>query len=365
MSAFEEQLDNTDPNAKQRWKYKGPWLAGMQDGEFERWLDDTLKKSGSSRSAWRRFLHKKLWAEKKAEAAREQRNSRLSLDGGAVAPAEVEQPTPSELQQYQKRLREEHNSHGLSSTLTAHICEFLDLPNVYTQPQSSVGFNPMQALQIANLTNADSETGPPTTHPSAGLGHLRTAAVMTNHPIQGPVKERIAVESRVVRPRTQLGKVLEYVAKVGVGGIVADDAVSATSKSPSSSRGGESEADKAAHSLDDLSEDGGKIWITPRDAYIDHRSRIKLSVGRAGQEAIALAEAAKQGGTRERVDEIFQMKTAGRVGAAGGRTPSATLPAGMGFRPPRAGTGAPASGRAPTRPYQGVEGFDAEMSRSE
>ena len=150
---------------------------------------------------------------------------------------------------------------------------------------------------------------------------------MSNHPIYGPQKSRTPVEARVVRPRTSHARINEYQAKLGVGGIVADDAVSATSSSPrSTSRGGD-EADKFAHALDPDVAGGNKMWVVPETAYIDHNSRIRLAVSRAGGEAAAVKNA--QSDERKKVNEIWGMKGAGRV-TGPARSATAVLPEGMG-----------------------------------
>jgi hypothetical protein len=72
MSVYEDFLDNTDPNAApvvlrsgadatdgpqtteaRRWKYAGPFVAGMQEGEFQRWVQRQLR---ARREEWTEYL---------------------------------------------------------------------------------------------------------------------------------------------------------------------------------------------------------------------------------------------------------------------------------------------------------------------
>lgn len=151
---------------------------------------------------------------------------------------------------------------------------------------------------------------------------------------------------------------------------MADDSVSATSRAPNATVGGGGrDEDRLAHALDPDAKGGNKIWVTPESAYVDHNSRIRLGVTRAGVEAVAVKE-----GNRKRVAEITAMKGAGRVvGRGEGRVavlPESMVGRGPGLRLPQnsaATTRQPAqgAGAGAGTGYGGVEGFDAEMRRGQ
>jgi len=383
MSVFEEWLDNTDPEAVyeqpapqvasygaaetpkrsvQRWKHAGPWLAGMQDGEFEKFLS-SKQQSGpskqpgpSDRKQWRKHLRKEIMAEKKEAAELEARDAQPSLQNFVWGDHEAdairaeakrsEKPTNQERKDFEKRLRDEHASLGLSSPLTRIISEFLDLPNVHVTrdslSQRSTTGGRFFASDADASTRDSSEAGPPSTHPAAGLSHLRTNAFMHNHPLYGPQKEQIPVEARVVRPRTRLGANQEHIAKLGVGGFVSDDSATATS-GPLRSR----HMKDLAHQLDEQAEGGNKIWVVPETASVDHKSRVRLAITRAGQEGVAIRT-----GDEKKIREIVEMKGGRRSGGSVQEGLSEAMLAARGAR-----------GIAPRRRPE-VMGFDDELARA-
>merc|ERR1711964_913431 len=64
------------------------------------------------------------------------------------------------------------------------------------------------------------ETGPPKTHPSAGLSYSLTNAHTYNHPVWGPQKNPPPVQSRVVMPKSAATG--QFGAALGVGGFVTE-----------------------------------------------------------------------------------------------------------------------------------------------
>jgi len=59
---FEQDIDNTDPavdadSTKKRWKHKGPWIAGMTDGEFETYIKREIR---DMRDDFKRMLMSKI-----------------------------------------------------------------------------------------------------------------------------------------------------------------------------------------------------------------------------------------------------------------------------------------------------------------
>ncbi|KAF2484817.1 mitochondrial ribosomal protein MRP51 [Neohortaea acidophila] len=322
VGVFEAWLDNTDPDAPpltirrpvagrmvveqspkqmQRWKHRGPWLAGMQDGDFERYVGEKI---GKKKEEWRAFLGKKWRANEIQRAKSDARKTEEPLTEEQVREMENLQPTEEQLSAYEKQLRDDHAYQGLSSNLTALISAFLDLPAVYSAAASRLNPN---GLYNQLISAVEGDRGPPTTHPSGGLSHLRTDAIMHNHPIYGPQRDKPPVEARVVRPRTRNGAVLEYMAKLGVGGIVTDDSHSATSRSPET--GNMKPEDRATHALDENTHGGNRLWVHPEVATMDHNSRVHLRVNRARAEAVAVRT-----NNKEELDAIQQSKSSGGGG---------------------------------------------------
>ena len=242
-SVFESNYDNTfqddsDPN-KQRWKYRGPWLAGKTEGEFKRYVERDVK---SRRLDFKRFLRERLAEERRIARQREATESGENLEGSdsvAVSDGDVEV--------YIKRLRsDEYKLHRL-------IEEYLDLPRG----------------RGAATTSYD-KRGPPTTHPSAGLSYLRTAAHTYNHPLLGPQEEPPPVQARVIRPQTTANQLKYDKALIGVGGVVADDDRLSFTRDKTGITG-----------YNPDSPGGAKVYIrVPTKASIDSRGRIELSTRR-------------------------------------------------------------------------------------
>lgn len=195
-SVFESKHDNTyqddsDPS-QQRWKYRGPWLAGKTEGEFKRYVEKDVKRQ---KSGFKRFLRERLAEEKATARRREATESGEDFeapDSVAVSEEDVEV--------YVRSLRnDERKLHTL-------IEEYLDLPR-----------------DRGSATTTYDKKGPPTTHPSAGLSYLRTGSFTYNHPLLGPQEEPAPVQARVIRPQTTAANTKHDRALIGVGGVVAED----------------------------------------------------------------------------------------------------------------------------------------------
>ena len=370
LSVYESWVDNTDPepglnlrakglpptgnksaepNTRIRWKHAGPWIAGMQQGEFDAYLSRQI---ATRRPEWRALLARKLVKNKVASAIGNARDLGETMDKTAVENLRnTYRPTEEEITEYQKSLRDEHMAaaEALSTDLTTYICEFLDLPAVTADTAS--GPDLMKTLSVDTT-----DEGPPSTHPGAGLSHIRTNAVMHNHPIYGPQLHPPPVESRVLKPRMfRYNSKVSYKAKLGVGGVVTYDSDSLTR---STGRRLESvdEADQLATELDPDLVGGNKIWVHPSTAYVGPNGHVMLNIRkRADAEAMAV----KKGD----VEDIYARKRA-----------TANLPAPEpGVQDPRPlATRARAKygfatghGRRGESSPTGMEGFDGEVQRRE
>ena len=238
-SVFESNYDNTfqddsDPN-KQRWKYRGPWLAGKTEGEFKQYVERDVK---SRRLDFKRFLRERLAEERRIARQREATESGKDFkDSDSVAVSE------RDVEVYVKRLRnDEYKLHRL-------VEEYLDLPR-----------------DRGTATTSYDKKGPPMTHPSAGLSYLRTAAHTYNHPLLGPQEEPPPVQARVIRPQTTANQMKYDKALVGVGGVVADDDRLSFTRDKTGITGYNPDIPG-----------GAKVYIrVPTKASVDSRGRIEL-----------------------------------------------------------------------------------------
>ncbi|KAM3420202.1 hypothetical protein BST61_g3493 [Cercospora zeina] len=369
-SVYDDDLDHTDPEAtrlgaspltggrqsvsgedsRQRWKFGGPWLAGMDEGEFEVYVSDKLSKR---KAEFKQFLAKRMLEKRIRD---EERTNRERGAGGALKISRVEQLRKYVEENYdteEKKLRDDHMHQHLGSALTSAICDFLDLPGVEMGRQNYAQSTMLQA-QLDSLTSTQ---GPPSTHPGAGLSHIRTNAFMENHPYWGPQAHRVPVKARVVSPRASV-VLNQHYALLGVGGVVTRDPlgsginVDSRSSLPEYSESEKEEyyshADRMVAALNENLIGGNKIWVHPQTAHIDEAGRIDLQISRGDKEAIAVK--------RNKVQPILDAKSQGFSPTGPGYVSGARL-----GQEPNYGHSLP--DRRMMR-ASGVEGFDKEMGMS-
>ncbi|GAP84824.1 putative 37S ribosomal protein [Rosellinia necatrix] len=212
-SVFEEDGDITavEPDQMQatenkRWKFKGPWLAGMADGEFNKWLERSVRTRRSEFRAYLKEIYaKELTEERRAQAVRE----------AMPVPPEVvaEDITESQFLDYLRDLRQDR------LVLYRYVSRFLDLAPLSTENQYLHTMKLNRSQQF-DRPNPYGTLGPPITHPSAGLSYLRTPNFMDNHPIYGPQKFHPVVKARVLKPQNVETGVHEPA--IGIAGFITD-----------------------------------------------------------------------------------------------------------------------------------------------
>ena len=264
-SVFEKHRDNTASQAGQRWKFKGPWLAGKSDGEFKEYLNKEIRRR---RPEFQRFLRKRCLDDMMKERKQVATDRGEDVEGMSTA----SHVTEEEFQSFLKRLRHNHTA------LSAIIHQFLDLPTKATE-----SYNFALTGQDAQTSGISvySETGPPKTHPSAGLSYLRASSYLINHPKLGPQKDKTPIQGRVLRPKVsateRLGQPL-----IGVGGIVAEDLEHSQFIVDDEKPG--------LRRYDGSLLGGAKFWYHPTAASIDAQGRIKLSITPADENTVAIHE---------------------------------------------------------------------------
>ena len=236
-----------DDSRPSRWKFKGPWIGGMDDVEFEKYLGREVKKR---RVEFRNYLRKAILEEKVEKAAARARDKGEDFNEASVTLTEEDFQTEI-IRMRQKR-----------EDLMRHLARFLDLPS---------------PLIDSNLSH-----GPPVTHPSAGLSYLRTNAHLHNHPLLGPQATSPPVRSRVLqRSSTSSRKTNRGGLLIGVGGIVATAQSGVVSGIFQNRSGNEASFETFG---------GEKGWVNPESAAIDSQGRIILDVKAATQDSMAIWE---------------------------------------------------------------------------
>ncbi|TQV92661.1 mitochondrial ribosomal protein subunit domain-containing protein [Cordyceps javanica] len=269
-SVFEERFDVIDGDHADhlRWKYEGPWLARMTEGEFMRFLDKQVR---PQRAEFRALLRKGL-----AEDITARQNS-YAMEKGIDAPPAVSAADITEAQftEYLRALRNDR------AVLYAIVSKFLDL--------APLG-QPVGVVQSLFPTLAESpwgKAGPPTTHPSAGISYLRTGSVLENHPVYGPQARRTPTLARLISPRS-----INTPPRLGVAGFVSDPPPGDNEfnirhiKGRASSRYGPN----GIANLDTTTFGGAKTYVEPVTASVDPSGRILLELTEAGAEAQVISK---------------------------------------------------------------------------
>ncbi|KAK7753664.1 hypothetical protein SLS62_004286 [Diatrype stigma] len=269
-SVFEEDSDVTViPKGQERefenkrWKFKGPWLAGMTDGAFEKYLEKQVR---GKRTEFRAHLKERLASEMTMQQAKEASENAVEPPEPVLA-AEI---TDKALTAYMRRLR------GDLVELYQIVGSFLDLA-----PLSRDGSNSPQSpanlllykLYKMGRASPYSNSGPPITHPSAGLSYLRTRHFQENHPLYGPQAKHTPVEARVVMPR-HLGTG-QQIPVIGVGGFIAKVDQGSTFNKV---RMGVAVRDRNLVVLDLETPGGSKKLTELVDAHVDSNGKVIIRV---------------------------------------------------------------------------------------
>ena len=188
----------------QRWRFKGPWLAGMSNLDFEEFIqrvDDTTI------NAFREHLKTGIIAHRQ--------NAYSELIMTARANQEEPPPQPSyevtekEVDARLQHLRHKPNEFGPEMAL------FFDLPKGPKGPSGDHAYK----YSLDATTISDIELGVPRMHPSAGFSYLRSTRFAQMVPGRGPTKPARAMPARILKDGRH--STLYDKTAIGVGGIVA------------------------------------------------------------------------------------------------------------------------------------------------
>ncbi|CAG7925043.1 unnamed protein product [Penicillium olsonii] len=267
-SPFETDLDNTEtseglrePGAKQ-FRHTGPWLAGQTESEFLAYL----KKVAVQKPELLQKLREQLTVKRNAELRKQ------AQDNGEDIAAEAVTISDAEFESYIKTLRNDPFALG------PVVFELLDLASPPAVPSERVGRKYFQPPPT-NLSSPEyAVSGPPKTHPSAGLSYTRSHALIYNHPKFGPQTHERPVEARILRPKGKFKGRMSR-ATAGIGGIAVED-LNAMSFVASG-------APPGLTYFDATIKGGGKYWVTPIRAAMDNQGRLNLASFRASATAKA------------------------------------------------------------------------------
>lgn len=208
--------------------------------------------------------------------------------------------TQQEIEAGIKALRKETANDPLASKLVSKlVLPFLKLPAIKFKYKS---YSQDASSRDVDQYAFDQEAAPLSTHPSAGLGYLRTKSYLPNHPILGPQARTAPVPARVVQAR-RTGIKSEIYARLGVGGFVANDQYRNTD-TMSVARANLPGA-KDVETIDIDTPGGRKIAVEPLFGSVTNNGRIHIKLKRStgAEMAVARGELDDKPPVREHVDE--------------------------------------------------------------
>lgn len=270
-SVFEDKYDFTviddaqklETAGQKRWKFKGPWLANLSEGEFQTYVKKQVR---GRRAEFREFLRVKL-APRLSAAARLQ-----AMDQGLDEEVPDMRPEDVKDEQILDFLRSSRNHRN---DLYDYVGQFLDLapldPRGAQDVRDHMGRLAVNQAKEIDAPNPYAILGPPVTHPSAGLSYLRSNSYLENHPVYGPQRKHKAVKARVMNTKTGI-------TRLGVGGFV--------SPSPT--------AHSAFGNVNDnysFKEHGGsKVWVNVVSAQVSSKGRPLVNVEAAEESRLVQEE---------------------------------------------------------------------------
>lgn len=256
-----------------RWRFRGPWLAGLTGGEFDRYLS---KKVRGKREEFHALLKRRMALEMTDENARKAIQAKEEVPP-AVDPTSI---TEEQFTTYLRALRDD------KKTLFTLVGRFLDLAPISTNNESLDIYKANKAYE-RRPDSPYAVQGPPITHPSAGLSYLRTQSYMDNHPIYGPQAAHVPVQARIVTPRSHAQS---YSAKLGVGGFITNTPEGSSSFNNRALPGLNKQVIPGLFSFDVNATGGSKIYVTPETATIDATGRVQLKVSESSAQSSIVAK---------------------------------------------------------------------------
>ena len=207
-SKSKEPTKQSAPIQAKRWRYAGPWLAGMTGLQFEYYLEHIVRHR--MRGEFRDRILARMKADKESKLRREALESGEGV-GGQLAPVEF---TEQQISDYIRALRSKPEAFG------PIITELLDLADGPNQPKDRIGMEKWEYGRNTRSARVYDDQGPPKTHPSAGLSYLKLgpSQYARNDAVLGPQNLPVPVPGRILKvSRGPTAK-----GEIGIAGIVAD-----------------------------------------------------------------------------------------------------------------------------------------------
>ncbi|KAH8691188.1 mitochondrial ribosomal protein subunit-domain-containing protein [Talaromyces proteolyticus] len=266
-SPFESRYDNVSESkgvqgsGAKLYRHSGPWLGGQTEIQFQNFLQQIQRQKPELLKKLRENYVERLRIERRTKA---QNNGELD----SAQFNESVEVTDEEFQLWLKKFRTNKKLAG------AELTRLLDLHSLTPAPlMGESDYYEANAKRLASSQYVSS--GPPRTHPSAGLAYTRSGAILHNHPSFGPQIAMRPVEARCLVPKTKKRKSKRR-AVMGVAGITYEDAADELDDSI-----------RGLEYLDPSIPGGGRVFVSPRYASVYPQGTIDLEASRAGKDVLA------------------------------------------------------------------------------
>lgn len=237
-----------------RWRYSGPYLAGLNGLEFDAFLKTiTREKKAAFREMIKNDLVERQAAQQRMKALEEGQTDALLQ--------EPFEPTEDDVTSHMRYLRSEPSKFG---PLIAKFFDLADGPNP-TQMK-----DPWHYGRHTIAADLYKESGPPRTHPSAGLSYIKLDTSVRNDPATGPRANRAPVAARLLKSRQIEHN--RHIPTVGVAGFVVGQPESI----------GFQDQDQKWQPV----ENGPKLVVTPTATTISQAGKVEIQTTKMSQWAV-------------------------------------------------------------------------------
>lgn len=271
---------DTAVHNSRRWKHEGPWLPGMNADDFTKYLSKQIGKRRTEFNNYlQEFVKNEIYTTRQLAASKSGETPPMDVAEAEKwheeKAKEWAQISEEDIQTGIRALRRETANDPLNSKLVNKlILPFLRLPAIKYK-YTAFSDNATRG-ESSESYRFDTDTMPLSTHPSAGLGYLRTKSYIANHPILGPQANPKPITARVVQPRATSNSKEAY-ARLGVGGFVANDQFRSTDTS-SATRNTNA---RDVETIDIDTPGGKKVHVQPLFGTVTTDGRIQIKLKRS------------------------------------------------------------------------------------
>jgi hypothetical protein len=289
FTPFKPPPVDAEVHNSRRWKHEGPWLPGQGADEYTAYISKEIGKRQAEFNEYLvEFVKNEIYTTRQLAAS--QSGELPPIDAAEAQAWQVAREkewadiSQDDISASIKTLRKEAANTPLTSKLvTKLITPFLRLPAIKLKEKTYHSDSRAKAIEQYEF---DKDHAPLSTHPSAGLGYLKTKAYLATHPILGPQRSTAPIPARVVQPR-QTSTTKEKYARLGVSGFVANDEHSEYQ----SARGNFSRA-RDVETIDINTPGGKKILVNPQFGSVSNDGRVHIKLSRSSGPEVAVARGA-------------------------------------------------------------------------